>query len=97
MRLPQIPSRRCAGAVRLRRLLPGVTAPTLLVYGELDDVVPPSNGAAIAAALGGPARVIRYAGSGHELPFGPDRQEVWAEVRAFLEEQLSAGEDALGR
>lgn len=86
---------RLAG--RVRRLLPGVTVPTLLVYGELDDVVPPSNGAAIAAALGGPARVIRYAGSGHELPFGPDREEVWAEVRAFLEEQLSVGEHALGR
>ena len=50
-------------------MLAGVVAPTLVLHGELDPLVTPSGGAAVAAAIAG-ARVELIADLGHDLPVG---------------------------
>jgi pimeloyl-ACP methyl ester carboxylesterase len=49
--------------------LGAVRAPTLVVHGELDQVIDVSGGEATAAAVPG-ARLLRVPGLGHELPPG---------------------------
>ncbi|MEQ1929061.1 MAG: alpha/beta fold hydrolase [Parvularculaceae bacterium] len=59
-----------------------VTAPTLILWGEDDVVIPVEQSARVAAEIMG-ARVVRYAKVGHvaqeEIP-----EETAAEVKAFL-------------
>jgi pimeloyl-ACP methyl ester carboxylesterase len=54
--------------------LAGVKAPTLVIHGIEDVLVPVDNGRKVAAAVSG-ARLIEFEGMGHNLP-----QRVWPEV-----------------
>ena len=56
--------------------LRGVTAPTLVVHGEQDPLVPLVGGRATAAAVPG-ARLVTFPGMGHNLP-----RELWPRVVA---------------
>ena len=47
--------------------LPKVTAPTLVIHGSADSIVPYSHGVAMADAIPG-ARLLTLEGVGHELP-----------------------------
>jgi pimeloyl-ACP methyl ester carboxylesterase len=49
--------------------LGGIRVPTVVVHGELDQVIGSSGGEATAAAIPG-ARLLRVPGLGHELPPG---------------------------
>jgi pimeloyl-ACP methyl ester carboxylesterase len=49
----------------LRKRLHRIQAPTLLVWGEADRVVPPSYAKRFAAGLGGPSEVRLLPGAGH--------------------------------
>ena len=49
--------------------LGGIRVPTMVVHGELDQVIGVSGGEATAAAIPG-ARLLRVPGLGHELPPG---------------------------
>jgi pimeloyl-ACP methyl ester carboxylesterase len=53
------------GNTRLDRRLPRVTAPTLLLWGEHDRVMPRSYAGRIAGLLGGPHETRTIAGAGH--------------------------------
>ena len=43
----------------------GVKAPTLIVHGEADDIIPVEMSAQVAKALKGPVKVATFAGAGH--------------------------------
>jgi pimeloyl-ACP methyl ester carboxylesterase len=58
---------------RLERLR-GVAAPTLVIHGTEDVLVPVDNGRRVAAAVPG-ARLLEFEGMGHDLP-----KRVWPEV-----------------
>jgi pimeloyl-ACP methyl ester carboxylesterase len=49
--------------------LAGVTAPTLVIHGEVDPLVTPSGGEATARAVPG-AKLLMIPGMGHDLPQG---------------------------
>lgn len=62
-----------AASSRLQRLA-GVRAPTLIVHGDADILVPVDNGRRVAAAITG-ARMLEITGMGHDVP-----KRVWAQV-----------------
>jgi fermentation-respiration switch protein FrsA (DUF1100 family) len=59
-----------------------ITAPVLVLVGERDTVVPPAHSERLAAAWGGPARVVRLPRVGHnDLQADP---AYWRSVAAFV-------------
>lgn len=65
------------------RELSAITAPTLVMHGEADVIIPVAEGKALAAAIPG-AKLILYPGVGHApMEQIPDRSA--ADLRAFLE------------
>ncbi|SFQ59545.1 Pimeloyl-ACP methyl ester carboxylesterase [Amycolatopsis arida] len=68
----------------LRPVLPDVTVPALLVYGERSKVFPGDLAGWLAGRLPD-ARVARFAGSGH-APFAEEPEEFTATLRGFLAE-----------
>lgn len=53
------------GATGLEKRLPLITAPTLVLWGNQDRVLPASYAGKIAAGIGGTARVEKIHGAGH--------------------------------
>jgi uncharacterized protein len=45
-----------------------ITAPTVVVYGTADSIVPPAQSRAVAAAAAGPVTVVEIRGAGHNDP-----------------------------
>lgn len=70
------------------RLLPQVHVPTLLLHGEQDELVPPQDLERMVQVLPGPVQTATFPRSGHELPIGEERVEVWQRIAAFLERHL---------
>jgi len=58
-----------------------IAAPTLVLHGDEDRMVPPGNGEALAAGILG-ARLVRFPGCGHMLQ--TDTERAGAEAVAFL-------------
>ncbi len=71
-----------------REALPKITAPVLVVHGDLDKTIPISAGRKIAEAIPG-ARMVEYEGVGH-LPHIERVEEFNREVLAFLTGNESA-------
>ncbi len=59
-----------------------VRVPSLVIHGELDDLIPASQGKQIAEALGGPTRWVAVPGTGHNDLFA--QRQVWKELAEFL-------------
>jgi pimeloyl-ACP methyl ester carboxylesterase len=59
-----------------------IAAPTLVVHGLEDEMVPPANGRLLADAIPG-ARVVEFTGAAHLYP--TDEPAVDREVAAFLD------------
>jgi pimeloyl-ACP methyl ester carboxylesterase len=53
------------GNTKLERRLPLITAPTLLIWGEADRVMPRSYADKIAKAIPGDAKIVTIASAGH--------------------------------
>lgn len=53
------------GNTRIERRLPLITAPTLLLWGAQDRIMPRGYADRFANAIGGPAKVVEIAGAGH--------------------------------
>lgn len=67
----------------LRQLLPQISAPTLIIWGENDDATPLADGAIMAREIPN-ARLVVYRGAGHFAYLdSPDR--FAADLRAFLD------------
>lgn len=71
------------GDTRLAKRLPRVEAPTLLVRGENDRVVPPSYVKRLAAAVSGPTRIKSVRNAGHLAAFD-EPAAVARAVQGFL-------------
>ncbi len=69
------------GNTRLEKRLPLITAPTLLLWGEGDRLMPPSYAARFARAIAGPTEIRMIAGAAHLAEH--DRPEAVA--RAILD------------
>jgi pimeloyl-ACP methyl ester carboxylesterase len=85
------------GAIRAwsgtRPRLASIAAPTLVIHGDADELVPPENGGLIARAIPG-ARLTRISNASHV--FTTDRFDAARDaVLAFLEEQTDATEHAI--
>jgi pimeloyl-ACP methyl ester carboxylesterase len=65
-------------------LAPKISVPALFVLAENDDVTPIEHGQALAAAWGGPKKVVTLPATGHRMVEW--RQEYWREISAFLRE-----------
>ncbi|MFF0814776.1 alpha/beta hydrolase [Rhodococcus sp. NPDC003318] len=67
-----------------------IDVPTTVVYGTADDVVPPEQSRAVAAAAGGPVDVVALAGAGHNdaVMFG----DALAGAVAALADRIDAQE-----
>jgi len=71
------------GNTRLERRLPHISAPTLILWGERDRLMPRSYAATIARAIGGRAETRIIAGAGHLAELDkPD--EVAAAIVGFM-------------
>jgi len=66
-----------------------ITAPTLVIHGDIDPLVPPENGAYLAQQIAG-ARHIVYAGVGH-VPIIERAADFNRDVLAFLSEPSGEG------
>ncbi len=76
----------------VRRLLPGISAPALVLAGAHDHTVTLRGVRRLAAALGsGPARVHVLPASAHLLAIDVERDRCADEVLRFLEERSRAG------
>jgi pimeloyl-ACP methyl ester carboxylesterase len=68
-------------------MLRTITAPTVVIHGTKDKLVPPSGGRATARAIPG-ARLVMIEGMGHDLPRG-----AWPQMLdALVENAARAGE-----
>ena len=77
-----------------RRLLPRVHAPTLLLQGRRDPVVPRDSMSRIAALLGSADVTTGWLErSGHLLPLDAEADAVAARVAAFVATCAAAPED----
>jgi pimeloyl-ACP methyl ester carboxylesterase len=66
-------------------LLRTITAPTLVIHGTKDRLVPPSGGRATARAIPG-ARLMMIEGMGHDLP-----RAAWPRMLDAIEENAARG------
>jgi pimeloyl-ACP methyl ester carboxylesterase len=71
-------------------LLRTITAPTLVIHGTKDRLVPPSGGRATARAIPG-ARLLRIEGMGHDLPRG-----AWPQMLDATEQNAARAVAPLG-
>jgi pimeloyl-ACP methyl ester carboxylesterase len=66
----------------LKKRLHRIKAPTLVLWGDSDRLVPPAYGPLFASKIG-KAQLATFKGAGHMLPIEQTAEFV-AEVRAFL-------------
>jgi pimeloyl-ACP methyl ester carboxylesterase len=66
--------------------LKSVTAPTVVIHGAADRLVPPSGGRATAKAIPG-ARLVEIEGMGHDLPRG-----AWPRIIGAIAENAARAE-----
>jgi pimeloyl-ACP methyl ester carboxylesterase len=64
-------------------LLRTITAPTVVIHGTADKLVPPSGGRATARAIPG-ARLVLIEGMGHDLP-----RSAWPQILDAIEENAA--------
>jgi pimeloyl-ACP methyl ester carboxylesterase len=70
-----------------------VRVPVLLLHGATDWKTPPAHSRRLAAALGGPQRLVVLPGVGHDEILG--REQAWREIEPFLQ-SLGRGPGARG-
>jgi pimeloyl-ACP methyl ester carboxylesterase len=66
------------GDTRLKKRLPRIAQPTLLVWGDNDRVIPSPYAKHFAAAISGPSKIVKVPNAGHKAEF--DAPEPVAEA-----------------
>jgi carboxylesterase len=69
----------------VRQGLPEITVPTLLIYGDADQIVDKANGPFILDNIGsGDKSLLELPDSSHEVTLDVDRERVMIEVYDFV-------------
>jgi carboxylesterase len=72
---------------QVREALGDVTAPTLLIYGDADQIVDKANGPFVLGQIGSAnKRLLALSDSSHEVTLDVDRERVMVEVYDFIRE-----------
>jgi len=80
---------------QVRAGLHEVRCPTLLIYGDADQIVDKANGPYVLEHLGGPdKRLLALADSSHEVTLDYDRERVMVEAYDFIRRVSSKGQAA---
>jgi carboxylesterase len=75
----------------VRQGLPEITVPTLLIYGEADQIVDKANGPFVLDNIGsGDKRLLALPDSSHEVTLDVDRERVMIEVFDFIRARSKA-------
>jgi carboxylesterase len=73
---------------QVRDGLSDVTAPTLLIYGDADQIVDKANGPFVLGRIGSTdRRLLALGDSSHEVTLDVDRERVMVEVYDFIRER----------
>jgi acylglycerol lipase len=76
---------------RIQAAAPRLAAPVLVMHGTDDALVPLRHTAAVYERLGSADRtILRYTGLYHEIFNEPERERVFADLEAWLEQRLRA-------
>lgn len=67
---------------------PSIRAPTLILHGTQDELIPVEHGRALARSFQPPARLREFARGGHN-DLG-DQPEYWPVLQAFIEEAIGS-------
>ncbi len=71
-----------------RRELARITVPTLVLQGRRDQTVDPRSATIVAGGIRSrDKRLVWFERSGHQLPLEGEREEVWATVRAWIDQR----------
>jgi acylglycerol lipase len=76
-----------------------ITIPTLILYGTADRLCPPAGSLMLGERIGATDKTVKaYEGLYHEILNEPERDEVLADIRAWLSLRVTpvAGRDAAG-
>lgn len=63
---------------------PRITTPTLVLFGDRDEIVPIAPVEAVVEKLGGTARLVRYEDGWHMLLRDLAREQVYADIAAWI-------------
>jgi carboxylesterase len=93
----EIPLRALASMVELQRVvrteLPLVTAPALVLAGDIDETIAPTAAEEVERALGSPSKMrLTFARTGHIMTEDADASAVLAAVEDFLDAHVGRGE-----
>ena len=77
------------GIQRVRRMLPQISLPTLVIHGLHDSVAPPYSATMLAHRLNGPVELAWFAQSNHQILLEQEAEQVCERVHLFLK-QLQA-------
>ncbi|MGL4860161.1 MAG: alpha/beta hydrolase [Enterobacteriaceae bacterium] len=78
---------------RVRRLLPQVTAPCLILHAENDDIAHRRNGQLVKQSVSGPAQMVLLKNSYHMITIDNDRKEVVDRSIAFIRQHSVAHQE----
>ena len=81
----------------VRRVLPQVRQPALIIHSRQDHTCPPRNAAILQRGLGGPVRAVLLEDSFHVISIDVDKERVAAEVAAFVESLATSETRATAR
>jgi carboxylesterase len=82
---------------RVRRELPRISTPTLVLQGKRDRVVLPVSAEQIMARLGAhDKQLVWFEQSGHQLPSDVERDEVFQAIAAWLAERVPVEQTSVG-
>ncbi len=69
----------------IRKGLPKVTVPTLVMHSRADSTIPYENGPMVLSSIGSEdRRLLTYDRSSHVLPDGVEKEKVWADILDFV-------------
>ena len=75
----------------MRKALPLVKVPVLIIHARQDQGVPAHNAEQILAALGSPDKQLMWLeNSGHVIPEEPDRELAFKAAHEFIQRVLSS-------